>query len=324
MSASAAKLSTAFDETHTLETNYASIGPTYPAESTGRRLALARWITSPNNPLAARVAVNHVWAHHFGRPIVASTSDFGLNGSAPPHPKLLDALASRFVASGLGPQGPSPRDRPERCVSPRRLRDGRRSERGRRPRERSPLADERSEDGGRSRSRQHAVRFGSVGIGDRRPRPRPRTRDDLRTAEPLPASLAGEARGLPPGVRLAEHRRVLPEDRDRDAAASARAGQQHARSVLRATVGVEALGIADRRRCVRHGGLRGGAESAAQRGRTLGLRAVPEREQDAVQRKGRPSRRSTPVPMHPCRRHPIRRCGRGRGSFMCCSTTPIS
>ena len=100
LAAAAVKLANAFGETATLETNYTSIGPIYPSESTGRRLALARWITSPSNPLAARVAVNHVWAHHFGRPIVASTSDFGLNGSAPAQPELLEALAAKFVASG--------------------------------------------------------------------------------------------------------------------------------------------------------------------------------------------------------------------------------
>ena len=51
---------------------------TYPMTSTGRRLALARWITSRENPLTARVAVNHVWMRHFGRPLVDSVFDFGL------------------------------------------------------------------------------------------------------------------------------------------------------------------------------------------------------------------------------------------------------
>ena len=100
LSAAATALATAYAATTTIETSYTPAGPTYPSESTGRRLALARWIISPKNPLAARVAVNHVWAHHFGRPIVASTSDFGVNGTPPSAPKLLDALAGRFVDSG--------------------------------------------------------------------------------------------------------------------------------------------------------------------------------------------------------------------------------
>ncbi len=71
---------------------------TYPAQSTGRRLAFARWLTDPANPLTARVAVNHIWARHFGQGIVPSVSDFGRNGRAPTHPKLLDWLAAEFMS----------------------------------------------------------------------------------------------------------------------------------------------------------------------------------------------------------------------------------
>ncbi len=74
-----------------------------PAEgvsSTGRRRALAQWITSPENPLTARVMVNRIWHYHFGRGIVRSTSDFGFQGIQPTHPELLDWLASEFVAGG--------------------------------------------------------------------------------------------------------------------------------------------------------------------------------------------------------------------------------
>lgn len=63
----------------------------------GRR-QLADWLV--DNPLAARVMVNRVWHWHFGRGVVASTSDFGVRGTAPTHPELLDYLASRFVADG--------------------------------------------------------------------------------------------------------------------------------------------------------------------------------------------------------------------------------
>ncbi len=69
-------------------------------QSTGRRRALARWITDPSNPLAARVIANRIWQYHFGRGIVRSTSDFGFQGDAPTHPELLDWLASELVAGG--------------------------------------------------------------------------------------------------------------------------------------------------------------------------------------------------------------------------------
>jgi hypothetical protein len=70
-----------------------------PAGSTGRRLALARWIASAENPLTARVAVNHIWMRHFGTPLVPTVANFGLNGKPPTHPELLDWLAVEFVQS---------------------------------------------------------------------------------------------------------------------------------------------------------------------------------------------------------------------------------
>ena len=80
--------------------NYTRLTPLHPASSTGRRLALARWITSRENPLAARVAVNHLWLRHFGSPLVPSVFDFGMNGKPPTNQLLLDWLAVELMDSG--------------------------------------------------------------------------------------------------------------------------------------------------------------------------------------------------------------------------------
>jgi hypothetical protein len=69
-----------------------------------RRLALARWIGDPANPLTARVLVNRIWHYHFGQGIVATPSDFGANGARPSHPELLDWLATELVENGWRPK----------------------------------------------------------------------------------------------------------------------------------------------------------------------------------------------------------------------------
>jgi len=66
----------------------------------GRRLALAKWIANPKNPLTARSIVNRVWQHHFGKPLAGNPNNFGAKGGKPTHPELLDWLAADFVENG--------------------------------------------------------------------------------------------------------------------------------------------------------------------------------------------------------------------------------
>lgn len=99
--AAAAQAITAAEKALTAESaTYTPLGPTFPSTSSGRRKALAEWITQRDNPLTARVAVNYIWGWHFGQPLVPTVFDFGRNGKPPTHPQLLDWLAVEFMTSG--------------------------------------------------------------------------------------------------------------------------------------------------------------------------------------------------------------------------------
>lgn len=76
------------------------VGGGYPETSSGRRTAFADWLTHRDHPLTARVAVNHIWLRHFGTPLVASVTDFGLRAPRPMHQELLDYLAVELIESG--------------------------------------------------------------------------------------------------------------------------------------------------------------------------------------------------------------------------------
>ncbi len=83
-----------------LDPNPAAIARGPNPQTQGRRLTLAHWIASADNPLTARVIVNRIWQGHFGEGLVASPNDFGLAGERPSHPALLDWLAAEFVSDG--------------------------------------------------------------------------------------------------------------------------------------------------------------------------------------------------------------------------------
>jgi len=97
LAAARTKLKAAQDALKKPSQTYTALGKQYPRTSTGRRLALARWIANKENPLTARVAVNHIWMRHFGRPLVESVFDFGTRAGEPRHRALLDWLAVELM-----------------------------------------------------------------------------------------------------------------------------------------------------------------------------------------------------------------------------------
>ena len=83
-----------------LNGNSANANEAFPGGAKGRRLALAEWIASPDNPLTARVMVNRIWQYHFGKALAGNPNNFGKTGKKPSHPELLDFLAAHFVENG--------------------------------------------------------------------------------------------------------------------------------------------------------------------------------------------------------------------------------
>lgn len=94
---SRAQLTAAQKPVESTSTKYTALSRIFPEQSTGKRTALARWITSRENPLTARVAVNHIWMRHFGKPLVKSVYNFGRSGADPTHPELINWLAAEFM-----------------------------------------------------------------------------------------------------------------------------------------------------------------------------------------------------------------------------------
>ena len=208
--------------------SYTPLGPVYPETSTGRRLALARAITRRGNPLAARVAVNHIWMRHFGTPLVPTVFDFGRNGRPPGHPALLDWLAVEFMDQGWGMKAlhrlivtsrayrmestSAGSSDPNLALDPDNSSLWRMNPRAWKPRP----------------SATTCCTWPATSTPRGRPRPRPRLGHVVPAAEPLFPPRQGEARHVPEVVRLGERQLVLPPHRERDASAGPRAGEQPA------------------------------------------------------------------------------------------------
>jgi mono/diheme cytochrome c family protein len=100
VTAAVTALTAAEAEAKKTDGNYSPLSAVFPRQSTGRRTALAKWITSRDNPLTARVAINHIWQRHFGRGIVETSANFGRNGKLPTNQPLIDSLAVELMDGG--------------------------------------------------------------------------------------------------------------------------------------------------------------------------------------------------------------------------------
>lgn len=100
LSAAKSELAKATEALETPGDDYTPVGTAWPRTTTGRRTGLAAALTAPDNPLVARVAVNYLWMHHFGEPIVANVFDFGLRTPEPELRDVLDFLAVQLIRNG--------------------------------------------------------------------------------------------------------------------------------------------------------------------------------------------------------------------------------
>ncbi len=100
LTAATAAIAAADAEAKKTDGSYTPLSAVFPKQSTGRRTALAKWMTSRHNPLTARVAVNHIWQRHFGRGIVETPANFGRNGKLPTNQPLIDSLAVELMDGG--------------------------------------------------------------------------------------------------------------------------------------------------------------------------------------------------------------------------------
>ncbi|MFN0021687.1 MAG: DUF1553 domain-containing protein, partial [Pirellulaceae bacterium] len=100
LTAATAAVGAADAEAQKTDGTYSPLSAIFPKQSTGRRTALANWMTSRDNPLTARVAVNHIWQRHFGRGIVETPANFGRNGKLPTNQPLIDSLSVELMDGG--------------------------------------------------------------------------------------------------------------------------------------------------------------------------------------------------------------------------------